>query len=38
MEQQMELSRDQLRTFGALYRVNSRMLQSAHGRKIEASE
>ena len=38
MEQQMELSRDQLRAFGALYKVNSRMLQSPHGRKIEASE
>src|ERR1700735_1117263 len=38
MEEPMELSRDQLRSFGALYKVNSRMLQSAHGRKIEASE
>ena len=38
MEQPVELSRDQLRTFGAIYRVNSRLLQSTHGRKIEASE
>ena len=37
-EQQVELSRDQLRSFGALYRVNSRLLQAPHGRKIEASE
>lgn len=38
MEQEVELSRDQLRSFGALYRVNSRMLQAPHGRKIEANE
>jgi carbonic anhydrase len=37
-EQQVELSRDQLRAFAALYKVNSRMLQSTRGRKIEASE
>jgi carbonic anhydrase len=37
-EQQAELSRDQLRTFGALYKINSRLLQAAHGRKIEASQ
>jgi len=37
-EQQVEISRDQLRTFAALYRVNSRMLQPTRGRKIEASE
>ena len=37
-EQQVEISRDQLRAFGALYKVNSRMLQAPHGRKIEASE
>jgi len=36
--QEVELSRDQLRAFGALYKVNSRLLQSTHGRKIEASE
>ena len=38
MEQQVELSRDQLRAFGALYKLNSRMLQSTHGRKVEASK
>jgi carbonic anhydrase len=38
MEQQMELSRSQLRAFAALYKVNSRILQSTRGRKIEASE
>jgi len=37
-EQQVEISRDQLRAFGALYKVNSRMLQAPRGRKIEASE
>jgi carbonic anhydrase len=36
--QQVELSRDQLRAFAALYKVNSRMLQAPHGRKIEASQ
>src|SRR5580698_2564375 len=35
MEQQVEVSRDQLRSFGALYKVNSRMIQTSHGRKIE---
>jgi carbonic anhydrase len=38
MEQEVEISRTQLRSFGALYKVNSRLEQSAHGRKIEASE
>jgi len=37
-QQQVELSRDQLRSFAALYKVNSRLLQSTRGRKIEASE
>ena len=37
-EQEVELSRDQLRSFGALYKVNSRMVQPTHGRKIEANE
>jgi len=37
-EQQMELSRDQLKSFAALYKVNSRLQQPTHGRKIEASE
>lgn len=38
MERPVELSRGQLRAFGTLYPVNSRMLQSPHGRKVEASE
>jgi carbonic anhydrase len=38
LEEQVELSRNQLRSFGALYKVNSRMLQAAHGRKVEANE
>jgi carbonic anhydrase len=37
-EQEVEVSRDQLRSFAALYKVNSRLLQAPHGRKIEASE
>jgi carbonic anhydrase len=37
-EQEVELSRTQLRAFAMLYKVNSRMLQAAHGRKIEASQ
>jgi len=37
-EQQVELSRDQLKSFAVLYKVNSRLEQPAHGRKIEASE
>ena len=37
-EQQVEISRDQLKAFAALFKVNSRMLQSPHGRRIEASE
>ncbi len=38
MEQEVGISRTQLRTFAALYKVNSRMEQAGHGRKIEASE
>jgi carbonic anhydrase len=38
LEQQVSISRTQLRTFGALYKINSRPLQDAHGRKIEANE
>jgi carbonic anhydrase len=37
-EQEVEVSRDQLKAFATLYKVNSRMEQSAHGRKIEASQ
>jgi len=37
-EQDLSLSRDQLRVFASLFRVNSRGLQEAHGRRIEADE
>ncbi len=37
-EQEMTISRDQLRRFAALYRVNSRPLQDLHGRRVEADE
>jgi carbonic anhydrase len=37
-EQEVEISRDQLKAFAALYKVNSRPLQAPHGRKIEADE
>lgn len=37
-EQEMTISRDQLRAFAALYKINSRALQDPHGRGIEANE
>jgi carbonic anhydrase len=37
-QQQVSLSREQLRMFGALFKVNSRPLQDLHGRRIEANE
>jgi carbonic anhydrase len=37
-EQQLEISRDQLKSFATLYKVNSRLMQATRGRKIEASE
>jgi carbonic anhydrase len=37
-EQVVSISRDQLRQFGALFKINSRSLQDAHGRRIEANE
>lgn len=37
-EQEMTLSRDQLRTFATLFKINSRPLQDPHGRRIEADE
>jgi len=37
-EQEVEISRDQLRSFASLYKVNSREVQPTHGRKIEADE
>jgi carbonic anhydrase len=37
-EEELSLSRDQLRAFTAIFRMNSRPLQDAHGRRIEANE
>jgi carbonic anhydrase len=37
-EQELSLSREQLRTFAPLFKVNTRPLQDAHGRRIEANE
>ena len=34
----MGVSRDQLRTFTSIFRMNSRSLQDAHGRRIEANK
>ena len=38
LQQQMPLSREQLRAYATLFPVSSRPLQDLHGRKIEASE
>jgi carbonic anhydrase len=38
LEQELSLSRDQLRAFAALFRMNTRGLQEGHGRRIEANE
>jgi carbonic anhydrase len=37
-EQDLGLSREQLRFFAALFRLNTRGLQDTHGRRIEANE
>jgi carbonic anhydrase len=37
-EQELALSRDQLRSFGLLFKINTRALQEVHGRRIEANE
>ena len=37
-EQEVSVSRDQLRAFAALFKVNTRPLQDPHGRRIEANE
>lgn len=37
-EQELGVSRDQLRAFEALFRMNTRELQDGHGRRIEANE
>jgi carbonic anhydrase len=38
MQQEISISRQQLRQFAGMFRINSRPLQDAHGRKIEAHE
>ena len=38
MQQTVNISREELRQFSAIYKINSRPLQDAHGRKIEAEE
>jgi len=38
LEDDMTLSRDQLKAFATLFKVNSRPLQDTHGRRIEANE
>ncbi len=38
LEQELSLSRDQLRAFSAIFKMNSRPLQDPHGRRIEADE
>lgn len=37
-EDELTVSRDQLRTYTSIFRMNSRPLQDTHGRRIEASE
>jgi carbonic anhydrase len=37
-EQELTVSRDQLRAFAAIFKVNTRPLQDPHGRRIEANE
>ena len=37
-EQPITISREQLRAFADLYKINSRPVQDAHGRRIEANE
>jgi carbonic anhydrase len=38
MEQDLSLSREQVRQFSGLFRMSSRPVQDAHGRKIEANQ
>jgi carbonic anhydrase len=37
-EQELSVSRDQWRSFAAIFKVNTRALQEPHGRRIEANE
>lgn len=38
MEQDLPISREQLRYYGQLYKIDSRPVQDPHGRRIEANE
>jgi carbonic anhydrase len=38
LEQDLSISREQLRQFAGMFRFNARSLQDGHGRKIEANE
>ncbi len=38
MEQELSISREQVRQFSGLFRMSSRPLQDVHGRRIEANE
>ena len=38
LEQELSISRAQLRAFAAIFKINSRSLQDPHGRRIEANE
>jgi len=38
MEQELSISRQQMRQFAAMFRMSSRPVQDTHGRKIEANE
>jgi carbonic anhydrase len=37
-EEDLSLSRSQMRTFTGLFKMNTRPVQDPHGRKIEANE
>jgi carbonic anhydrase len=37
-EQEMGVSRDQVRAFSNIFKVNTRPMQETHGRRIEANE
>jgi len=37
-EQDLSMSRDQMRAFAAIFKMNTRPIQDTHGRKIEANE
>ncbi|MGO8933638.1 MAG: carbonic anhydrase family protein, partial [Terracidiphilus sp.] len=37
-EQDLSMSREQMRAFANLFKLNTRPIQDPHGRKIEANE